>query len=481
MLVEFIGQSVQDSDNKAVSTSRLINCYREMVVGQGKSQTVIQSVLGQTLLDDLGAATVRAMGRGNGKNWVVGNGKLFELADAGTLTERGVVADDEVTAIDGNYTDVTITSGGNYYVWDGSTVSEPTTKTFSEVGSHFFFGDYTILLEKDGKRFQWSNLGDAGTLDALNFSTANAQDDNLVRGFSVQGVAVLFCERSAEMWQLTGLPSAEAFTRVTSWNRGLRSANLACKFDDSLFFVGNDNNVYIGVGPSAVDITTPAINTALRDNNPTHCFYYEDRGHKFCVLRFSDRPAWVFDAKMQEWHERSEGADTGPFRAVASIEGDTWQIGNTAGEIHSLTRTNKDLNAPLRRTMISNPVYLGDRKFRIPKFEINCRVGEVVLNEEVDFALSLGDGFALALDSGFVLANGGTPGVEREGQVSLEISRDGGHTWTAQKWRGLGLSGDYDKRVQWRGLGQAQQVACRIRIDEPADFQVNSTAVLEVA
>ena len=52
MLVEFIGQSVQDSDNKAVSTSRLINCYREMVVGQGKSQAVIQSVLGQTMASE---------------------------------------------------------------------------------------------------------------------------------------------------------------------------------------------------------------------------------------------------------------------------------------------------------------------------------------------------------------------------------------------------------------------------------------------
>ena len=312
-LVDFVGQSVQDQGNVSANTGRLVNCYREIVMNGGKSSHVIRNVLGQTLLVDTGTATVRAMGRGNSKNWVVSNGKLFELAAAGTVTERATIADDAVTAIDGNYSDVTITAGGLYYVWDGATLTQPTTKTFTDVAHHFFIGDYTVLLEQGGKRFQWSALGDAATLDALDFALANKSDDNLLRGFEVQGTAVLFCETSAEMWQITGQGGSEAFAFVTSWNRGLKSANLAVKFDDTLFFIGDDNNVYLGVGPGAVDITTPAINTALKANTATHCFYYEDRGHKFCVLRFSDRAAWVFDVKQREWHERSEGADVGPF------------------------------------------------------------------------------------------------------------------------------------------------------------------------
>ena len=481
-LIEFLGQSVQDQDNVAVNTSRLINCYREMVVGAGKSQYVIQSVLGQDLLGNVGSSPVRALGQGNGQNWAIGDGDLYSLAMDGTPTDTSQnVADDANTVIAGNYSDVTITAGDNYYIYDGTTVSEPSDKTFTDVASHFYFGGYTVLLERNGKRFQWSSLGDASTLNALHFSSAEKVDDNLVRGFEVQGTAVLFCETSAEMWQLTGAAGAQAFAFVTSWNRGLKSHNLAVKFDDSLFFVGEDNNVYLGVGPGAIDITTPAINTALQQNTATHCFYYEDRGHKFCVLRFSDRAAWVYDVKMREWHERAEGADDGAWQACASIEGDTWQVGSIDGEIFSLSRSNLDLSAPLRRTMISSPIYLGDRKFRVSKLEINARVGEVMLNEMTDYALSLDPGFALALDSGFVLKLGGTDGAEVPGEISLCVSRDGGRTWTDPKVRSLGLSGDYQQRAIWRALGQAQQFAVKATIDEPADYQVNSTAVVQIA
>ncbi|MEO9648818.1 MAG: hypothetical protein ABJ360_22530 [Roseobacter sp.] len=480
-LVEFVGQSVQDQGNAAVSTSRLINCYREMVLGSGKTQYVINNVLGQDLLDDLGAEPVRAFGQGNGQNWAVGNNKLFVVAGDGTVTDTGqVIADDEVSVVSGNYSDVTVTAGGNYYLWDGATLSQPDTKAFTNIKSHFYFGGYTVLLEDGGKRFQWSGLGDASTLDALDFSSAEKSDDNLVRGFEIQGTAVLFCETSAEMWQLSGAAGATAFQFVTSWRRGLKAHNLAVQFDDSLFFVGNDNNVYLGVGPGAVDITTPAINSALEANTATHCFYYEDRGHKFCVLRFSDRAAWVYDVKMREWHERAEGPNNGAWQAITSMRGDTWQVGSTDGEIFSLSRSGRDLNAPLRRTMISNNYYIGSSKFRVQKIEINARVGEEMLNEAIDFVLSTRPGYTLLTRTDFALQTRSLDGDERAGFINLSVSRDGGRTWGDAKPRSLGLGGDYEKRMVWRSVGQAQQFAIKIEMNEPADFQVNSTAVFEV-
>ncbi|NOD65737.1 hypothetical protein [Ruegeria sp. HKCCD6109] len=480
-LVEFVGQSVQDSGNIAINPGRLVNCYRELVVGQGRSQYVLQSVLGMDLLSDLGAATVRAMGIGNSKNWVAGDGKLFEAAGDGTLTQRAVVADDAVTTIEGNEGDVTVVSGTAYYLWNGSTLSQPTTKTFTDVLSHFYIGGYTVILEDGGKRFQWSAIGDASSLDALDFASADQVDGNLVRGFEVQGQAVLMSERHSELWAVTAATdSAEVFQFTTSWNRGLKAHNLAVKFDDSLFWVGDDNNVYVGFGPGAVDVTTPAVNTSLEQNTATHCFYYEDRGHKFCVLRFSDRAAWVYDVKMQEWHERAEGAGDGAWRAVASIKGDTWQVGNTVGEIYSLSNTNKDLNGLLRRTATSRPVYTGD-KFRVVKLELSARVGENTLSEATDFGLDAGEGDILDAGGGEGLKLDAIPAGERAATVNLFVSRDGGRTWTDAKPRSLGLAGDYDQRTVWRALGQAHQFAVRVQVSEPADYQINTTAVLEVA
>lgn len=480
MLIEFAGESVQDSSNIAVNPARLINCYRELVIGQGKTQHVLQSVMGQDGIDGIGANPVRAMGRGNGVNWLAGAGRLYEMSDTGALTDRAAIADDANTTIGGNYSDVTVVAGGNYYVWDGTTISEPANLTFSEVGSHTYVGGYTVLSERNGKRFQWSGLADAPTLDALHFSSAEKVDDNILRVVEVQGSLLALCERSSELWQVTGQAGTEAFAYVTSWNRGLRSFNLVTKFDDTLLFVGNDNNVYLGLGGGAVDITTPGLNTALTSDDPTHCFYYEDRGHKFCVVRFSDRPAWVYDVKMQEWHERAEGAGDTAWRAVASVRGASWLVGNSDGEVLSLTRSNKDLNGPLRRRAISRPLYLGSKKFVVNKVEINARVGANTLNSAVDFGLAVGDGFMLSVGGGFGLKVDAVDAEERDAIMTLYETKDGGRTWGGAKRRSMGKSGDFDKRMIWRARGQANQYAIRVDIDEPADIPVNTLAVVDV-
>lgn len=480
MLVEFVGQTVSDSGNVAANPARLINCYRERVLGQGKTEYVLQSVLGQSFVQAFSDMPTRAMGSGNGRNWLVGGGRLFEMANSGVLTERAIVADDPETTVGGNYSDVTVVSGGNYYVWNGTVISQPSGRAFTSIGSHCYVGGYTVLTERAGKKFQWSRLGAAGTLDALHFSSADKVDDHLVRALEVGGNLLLMCETSTELWQVTGQANARAFGFVTSWRTGLKHFNLVAQGNDSIFWVGHDNNVYMGAGPNAVDISTPGLNTALEVGDATHCFYYEDRGHKFCVVRFSDRPAWVFDVKMREWHERAEGETTGAWLATHSVFGNRWLVGTDAGEVMLLTRSNKDRNEPLARTAISAPLYLGVRRFTVKKIELNVKVGENQLDDPVEFGLDAGGGFTLGTGNGFGLLLDLDNDGERDGVVQMQESRDGGRTWGPNHERSLGRLGDFTRRVIWRARGQAQQYAVKIVLSDPADFQVNTKAVLEV-
>ena len=481
MLIEFVGQTVQDSDNIQANASRLINCHRQLVLGHGKTKYTLNSVLGQSLTDDIGAFEVQAMGYGNQKTWLVGNGALYEVSTDGVIIRKGSVSGSTRTTIDGNYSDVTVVADGNYYVWDGGSISQPTTKTFTNVGSHCYVSGYTILTELNGKRFQWSGLGDAQTLDALHFASAEQVDDNIIRAIEMSGSLVLFGERSTEIWQVTGQAGAEAFSRVTSFNRGLKDFHLLARFDNTVMFVGDDSNVYLGIGSGAVDVSTPAINTALENERVSRCFFYEDQGHKFFVLGFRDRPAFIFDARMKEWHERAEGAHDGPWRAVASVRTDNgWFVGTTDGEVHKLARTNKDLNGPLRRTAISSPFYLGDRKFVVNKIEVNARVGAVEVTESESYALDIGGGFALKLGAGEALKVAEGDPTPRPAIIGLEESGDGGNIWGAIKKRSLGLSGDFNQRMIWRARGQFNEYSARITIDEPADIPLNTTAVLEI-
>jgi hypothetical protein len=478
--VEFVNQSASNDASIASNPARLLNLYPSPVADGANARTtfLLKSVLGQEALSNIGDFPIRASGRGNGKNWIVGDGKLWEVSSIGGLTNRGTVADDANTTIDGNQSLVTIVSGNKYYTWNGTIIAEPTTKTFSNVGSHCYIGGFTVITEKNGKRFQWSTIGDAGTLNALDFASADRVDDNILRAAEFRGNLLLFGDRSTEIWTLdpdaSTNPQRFVYTDVT--NTGLKSFNLLTRFDDALFFVGNDNRAYI-FGQGVVSNTS--VETAIAKSTPTHCFYYEDEGQKFCVIRFSDRPAWVYDITTGLWHERSEGAGHVRWRATCSLrEGANWAVGNADGDLLFLTRSNEDLNGPLYRRMISRPITLGDRKFTIAEVEFLARVGEHSLTGATTFALSVGDGFVLLLEAGspddFALLLDTEPAEARDAEIGFYISRDGGFTWIGPKVRSMGRLGDYQQRMTWHSQGQAQQVAFRFDIAEPADISLYS-------
>lgn len=65
------------------------------------------------------------------------------------------------------------------------------------------------------------------------------------------------------------------------------------------------------------------------------------------------------------------------------------------------------------------------------------------------------------------LASEAVPATEREPQVMLRLSRDGGHTWGPEKWRSLGKKGQYGRRARFDRLGMFRQCVPEITISDP--------------
>jgi hypothetical protein len=249
------------------------------------------------------------------------------------------------------------------------------------------------------------------------------------------------------------------------------------RFDDALFFVGNDGRAYLfGQG----SVSTPPVETAIKNCTPEACFYYEDEGHKFCVIAFQDCPAWVFDMTTGEWHERSEGAGHTRWRATASVRnGTTWLVGNVDGEILELTRSSRDLASPLYRRAIGRTLFLGDRKFTVPKAELLARVGDADLSAGVDYAWGVGNGFIWQIEPGYGWLIEEVPAGPREAKVKLYESADGGRTWRGPFERQLGLEGEFSQRMIWRTRGQFQQYTPRVDLEDEADVTLYADMVLE--
>lgn len=440
-LIEFVGQSSRDSDSIVSDPSRLLNIYREKA---GDGVPWLKSVLAMMPHTDLPGVFVTAMGTVDGRLFAVCGGVLFEIMKNGSFSRCGDVASGNAT-IAGNNGYVTVQAGGRYFVWDiaGSAMTEPVAGEFSNFGSLDFFGNYTVLTEAGGRRFCWSALADPTDLPALNFSTADGRDDNIVRAFAVHGSLWLFKQESHERWYNSGQAGAAAFERVAGGVQdvGLLAHGLICRFPGGAFMVGSDNRASLVTPGGLQPISTPAVETAIRMKRPARCFAYEDEGHCFMCITFRNAPAWCYDIATGEWHERAEGANLGSWKAAASAKfGSDWYVGRDDGGISIMQRTDIDGTVPLVREATSRTLYMD---------------GQRTIVREVEFFAR--NGFA-------------------DATAEISLSRDGGNTWGPWKARPFGSVGDYARRIIYRNLGQSRRLTIRLRWTKSANINISSQA-----
>lgn len=445
MLIEFAGQSVQDSDNVAADPGRLYNCYRQPL---GDTRKAIKSVLGMTKLADVTGAMCRAMGVVQGTIYMAFGAALWSVS-GGVATYLADIPDSPQTTISGNNGKVTVVADGRYFVWDGVSLSEPATGAFADFASVDFLAQCTLLVERNGRRIQWSDVTDPLTLGGFEFRTTEDRDDNNIRGMSFGPEFWVFKQKSIQRVypNTAAATTAQLFAGIpgATIDKGLLDFGLLCRTDAGGFFVATDGKAYLcAAGGMLQPVSTPPVETAIASGNALTCWYYRDEGREFCVITFSDRPAWVLDTTTAEWHERGEGVFGPWLMRHAAQQSGVWYTCNDTGDLCALQRTNEDYNGALIRSAVSRVVGGENKRFRATRFQVNFRTGFT-------------------------------------GTATLRTSRDRGMTWSAAKERSTGEAGEYATQVAWRALGQFRNFVCEVRFSDAVECPFESVAVLDVA
>lgn len=448
--IVFAGQGLQDDDNVQASPGRFLNLYRDRVGSPEKTVFTLKAALGTTLRSTLPELFVRDMSEIGGLLYAVANTGLYQVNADGTSVLLGTVAAGMDSQVFGDVSNVCVVSGGRYYLWDGTMFSEPSSAgEFTEFSGGAFLRGYVFLSEKDGRGFRWSGQLDAASLPALNFSTADGEDDNIVRLMPVSGRLMVMKQRTIEIWALTGEANENAIRPLPGAliEVGLKAQSLVTKTRGGVFWVGDDNTAYISSGAGAQPVTgeAPAVETAFQQSNPTDVVYWEDEGHKFCAVRFSDRPAWVYDFSSGLWWERSYDVTHEPWPVTSTAKAyGSWFGGDENGQVLQFTRNTKDVGAAMRRSVVSQPIYMNGLPFTVDELEITGRVGRSDLG--------------------------------RDARVMVRASRDGGITFGPEKTRSLGRIGEFDKIVKVNGLGWFERSAVfEISITDPAELTLNGS------
>ena len=436
--------AAQEGNSGVAQNSRelLQNMYAEIEVS-GRSKLVRRQRPGLTRVYAV-AGVKRGIEEFTHGHYLVIRDGAYKF-DGTTLTLLGSLGTNigPVTIITDDNEDVLFSDGETAYHYDSATAAWSTPTTPTDVGTLAFQGGFGIYAEPGADQFYISALNNLTSWDALDFATAEGAPDRIVRVFVDHNEVLFFGASTVEVWRNTGAQDFP-FAPNTQLERGCLAAFSVASDDNSVFWLGDDKIVYRMDGYRPVRVSTHAIEEWIADApepEDARAFIYTVRGHKFYTLTFPG------------YGTRQFNIATGFWNSCQTWERDEWVLLGGAGKSTSYYLTdagivtldntvNTDEGEIIERGGISAPVFNAGELMTLSTVWLDVEVGRV--------------------------AEGVT-----EPQIMLQMSRNG-EEFGSVRTRGLGETGDYRRRVVWRGLGQAREFQAKITCTDNVELNIMS-------
>lgn len=438
----------------AASAARLLNCFPEKLPEGANRPYALVRTPGIGAWTTVGNGPISAMHYALGYLWVVSGSKLYRVASDKTVTELGTVGLPTRIDIDNNATTVVVVNEPNAYYYDTSTSTfgQITDADFTSRGATDveFLDNYLLFVEPDSGRFFGSDVGSATSFDSLNFATAEGSPDDLV-GIKVDHrQVILLGENTTEIWENRG-SSGFPFARAANGfiEQGCFNGRTAAKLDNTVFWLAQDYTVRALRGNTPERVSQAGIEQALGEVSIASglAWTYTQEGHLFYVLQFPER-TFVFDATTNEWHERQtygydywlpwSHAQAFGLELVGDIESN--KIGYLSPTVYA------DWGTTQRMSWTYQPVYADANRAFHDRLEIVMETGV-----------------------GLISGQGSDP------EIMMEVSDDGGTTFSSLPNRSIGRMGEYRHRVFWQNIGSAYQRVYRGAISDPVKGVIKDT------
>jgi hypothetical protein len=437
--IRVIGGSYFLRDRKT-AVQRSVNCYPMRVEGFGEdTQMVLESAPGLELVATL-AGDVRGMRNADGRLFVVAGTTLYEFVGGIAINRGAVPAGDRVSMTNGTG-QLAIVTSSDLLVFSLNTNTLSTVASEGWRGStHVEYLDgYFVFVAPGTDQFYISAIDDADELDALEFSSADTQPDNIIAHVVRKREAYFFGTRSCEVWINSGDPDFP-FARYqgTPIDVGAVGPWSVAKAADTLVWVGQTERggpyVYRMDGYQPVRISDQCVEQLLEaaDYANATCWAYQEAGGEFvCINAPGMSTTLVWDASTGIWHERAELVD-GAWQRLrvdhhAYFNGAHYVGGGT--KLYRMSREYASLDGDARVMERTFPHFLQPslEPISYPGLEIRC-----------------------------------TTGSDTQGYITLEVSNDGGSVFGPPLRRSLGAQGQRQQRVRWLGLGTCPAGGSRV-------------------
>lgn len=365
--------------------------------------------------------------------------ELISVSSDGIITSHGFIAGSNRVSMSYSFDYLSIVGGGNFYLFDGSTLTQVTDPDLGTVIDHVWIDGYFFLT--DGENLIVTELTNPFSIDPLKYGSSEVNPDNVKATLKIRNEAYAVNRYSIESFDNvggTGFP----FERIdgAQIERGAIGTDACCVFNDAIAFVGGKENepvsVWLGINGSAQKISTREIETELQlySDSQLEKIVLESRVDKSHSWLYMHLPGstWVYDLNATQelqipvWFELSSGVGKNKYSAVNFVWCyNKWIVGDpNQSRLGTITNSRSDHWGSLIDWEFSTPIiYNEGRGAQIHELELVSLTGRAALGKSPT--------------------------------IGTSYSTDG-IVWSNPRYRTSGKIGQRNKRIVWLGQGSLE-------------------------
>ena len=365
-----------------------------------------------------------------------------------------------------------VVSGGQLELYDGAAL---TPQVFFDDGVSRLpsFSSVAVLYNifvfpvSGSNEFFFSAVGNAGSLNAANFSQAQTSPTPIVEVAVLAEELYFFKTDAVEIWDFNGsLTAPFSESQGRTYARGCAAQGSVAQMDNALFWIGDDLSIYrSSTVPEKVSnpYMDDRVRAAAKAGGATGvsaatAFYLGIEGHSFYVLNLPTiGESYAYDAADKGWRQWGSQSRTQPDPglflgncAAGQESTDLWVGSYLDGTVSLLDETSPTDNGLQKQVTITATHYMSGGVERCNVVALQCVRG--VGNAEVPNPV-----------------------------VKMRFSDDGGRTWGSWLQSTLGIIGAYTWKAVWRYLGTMDQPGrvFEFQVAESVNFTVESVTINE--
>lgn len=247
----------------------------------------------------------------DGVLYVVSGPSLYSVNSLGAGTYLDAIAGTGPVVMSSNGGKLVISAGANSYQYTtGGGLVEITDVDLSTNYTNAYI-DSRFVFDQPSGQFVVSEINDPTDINALDFATAEAFSDDILRVFALNRLVYLFGAESTEMWYTSGV-GRPPLDRQGVLQHGIVGRYAVSAIDDTIYFIDDKRRPHIMEGSahrplvvsSAIGEAWDSYSPATMDDARVQCYALEQENFIDFIFPLAG-DVWTYHEPSGSWFEKT--------------------------------------------------------------------------------------------------------------------------------------------------------------------------------